>query len=91
MPVSRFADASISDELRQILVCFNPLSIYLMSNLTHFFSFWNCVDKDLLVAGSLGHFDRKCASFPAVMSGCPIRTGIIIMMFSQDMVRMIGV
>ena len=26
------------------------------------------MDKDLLVAGSLGHFDRKCASFPAVIS-----------------------
>ena len=33
-PVGRFADASISDGLRRILVRFNPSSIYLMSNLT---------------------------------------------------------
>jgi hypothetical protein len=26
------------------------------------------VDKDSFVAGSLGHFYRKCASFPAVIS-----------------------
>ena len=53
--ISRFADASISDGRRLILVLFYQSSIYLMSNST----FWNNVDKDSLVAGTLWHFDRQ--------------------------------
>jgi hypothetical protein len=34
-----------------------------MSNLTHFFSFWNCVDTDLLGAGSLGHLTESVPHF----------------------------
>jgi hypothetical protein len=47
--ISRFADASISDGRRLILVRFYQSSIYFMSNST----FRNNVDKDSLVAGTL--------------------------------------
>jgi hypothetical protein len=46
--VSRFADASISDGRRLILMRFYQSSIYFMSNST----FWNNVDKDSVVAGT---------------------------------------
>jgi hypothetical protein len=46
---SRIADASISDELRRILVRFQRSSIFLKSNWSNFFDFGLAVTKILLL------------------------------------------